>query len=63
MAYKFKKLEEVSWAVLVVVVMFAAQVLIEFDLEVIDDWETWAKALGAGAVRAAAGAVLAFRSA
>ena len=63
MAYDFKVLPEVGWAVLVAVVVFAAQVLIEFDPEVIDDWETWAKALGAGAVRAAAGAVLAFRSA
>ena len=41
--------------------VFALQVAAEFEPATISDWRTWAVALGSGAVRAAAAAVLSRR--
>jgi|6_EtaG_2_1085325.scaffolds.fasta_scaffold02358_2 hypothetical protein len=59
--YDFKRLDELAWAAGVAAVIFAAQVLVEFDPDKIADWQTWAVSIAAGAIRAAAGAVLAKR--
>ncbi len=57
--YDFKRLEEMAWASLTAAAVFAVQVLTSFDPDTVTDWKTWAVSLGAGAVRAAAAAVLA----
>ena len=52
MTYDFKVLEEIGWAVLVAVVVQAAQIVVSADLEHITDWHTWAISLLAACVRA-----------
>ena len=59
MRYDFKRIEELAWFGIVAAGVFALEVLFRFNPEAITDWETWAKSLGAGMIRAAAGAVLA----
>ena len=60
MRYEFKALEELFWFVVVAVATVVLQALVEFDPAKIDDWRAWAIGLGAAAVRAAAGAALAW---
>ena len=57
--YELKKAEEAAWFAAVAVAVFWAEILIRFDPDLITDWRSWFVAAGAGAVRAAAGALLA----
>jgi hypothetical protein len=57
--YVFKRAEEIAWIALVAAGVFALTLLVDFDPDKIEDWRAWAIALGAGCIRAAAGAVLA----
>lgn len=59
MTYTFKPIE-LFWAALTAVVTVVLQALITFDPNEIVDWETWAVGIGAGAVRAAAAALIVF---
>ena len=61
--YNFKIVEELAWAAAVGAGVFLLQVAAEFDPAVITDWTAWGIAAASGALRAAAGAVLARRSA
>ena len=56
--YNFKILEEIGWAILTGVVIFAFQVLSDFDPSTITDWQTWGVAAAGGAIRAGAAAGL-----
>jgi len=56
--YKFKATEEIGWAILTGVVIFAFQVLSDFDPATVADWETWGVAVAGGVVRAGAAAGL-----
>ena len=56
--YNFKWLPELGWAVAFAVATYAAQVLADFDPEVARDWQTYAVAIGAGAVRVVGATVL-----
>ncbi len=57
MKYEFKP-EEIWWAVLTGVVIFAFQLLADFDPATITDWRVWGVAAVGGAVRAGAAAGL-----
>lgn len=59
MTYTFKPIE-LFWAALVAVVTVILQALITFDPAEIADWRLWAIGIGAGAVRAAAAALIVF---
>lgn len=59
MEYRFVVLREAGWAALVAIVIVMLEALVVFDPAVITDWTTWAVAIGAGGVRAAAAALLA----
>lgn len=58
--YRFKRIEEAGWFVLVAVVTVLAQELLTFDGTAVLDWRTWAVALCSALVRGAAGAMLAW---
>lgn len=60
MRYEWKMAPELAWIAAVAAGVAALQVLEQFDPAAIHDWRMWGVALGAGAVRAAAGALLAF---
>lgn len=60
MTYKFERMRELGWAVAVAVATFVVSVLVDFDAATIEDWQVWATSLISGAIRAAAGAALAF---
>ena len=57
--YSFKLLAELGWVAAVSAAFFALTVLVDFDPDAITDLRSWAIGIGAGCVRAAAGAVLA----
>ena len=57
--YVWKRAAELGWFAAVAVVVFWLEILIKFDPDLITDWRSWLIAAGAGAVRAAAGALLA----
>lgn len=59
MTYTFKPIE-LFWAGLTAVVTVVLQALITFDPAEIADWRLWAIGIGAGAVRAAAAALIVF---
>ena len=59
MTYTFKPVE-LFWAALTAVVTVVLQALITFDPAEITDWRLWAIGIGAGAVRAAAAALIVF---
>lgn len=59
MTYDFKVLQEIGWAVLVAVVVQAAQIIVASDLEHIADWRTWAVSLLAACVRAGLAIIIA----
>ena len=59
MEYRFVVLREAAWAALVALAIVVLEAFVAFDPEAITDWSTWAIALGAAGVRAAAAAVLA----
>ena len=59
MTYDFKLWEEAAWAALVAAAIQLLMVLVGFDPAAVTDWRSWAIALGAGLVRAAAGAAIA----
>lgn len=61
MAYNFKAYEEAIWFVIVTAGIQVAQVLVDFDPEVITDWKAWVIALAGGVVRAVAAAIIAKR--
>ena len=56
--YDFKPTSEFFWFLFVTALVQSFQVLKDFDPATITDWKAWAIALGAGAVRAVAGAAL-----
>lgn len=58
MTYRFKPVAELGWGVLIAASLVILQALVTLDPAAITDWQTWAIALGGGAVRAAAGAAL-----
>lgn len=58
MKYRFKALPELYWSVLTSAATVLLLALVSFDPTTIDDWQTWAVALGAGMLRSAAGAAL-----
>jgi hypothetical protein len=58
--YKFRLGPEFLWFVLTAVVTTLMQVFVTFEPSEIADWRLWLVSLGAAAVRAAAGAVLAW---
>ena len=58
MTYEFKRWDELAWAALVAAAVAVLQVLAAFDPAKVSDWRLWAVSLGAGALRAAAGALL-----
>lgn len=58
--YDVKFWQEAAWAVLIAVVVSLLQVLVDFDPAKIADFRVWVISLGAGAVRAAAIALLAW---
>lgn len=58
--YQFKAVEEIGWFVAVAVISVLAQELLTFDGTTVADWRTWAVALLSAAVRAAAGALIAY---
>ena len=59
MTYTFKPIE-LFWAALTAVVTVVLQALISFDPTQIGDLKLWAIGIGAGAVRAAAAALIVF---
>lgn len=59
MTYNFKFFQELGWAAFIAAAIQLLQVLVLFDPSKITDWRTWAVALAAGCVRAAAGAAIA----
>jgi hypothetical protein len=56
--YDFKAAQELFWGAVVAGCTFVLTVLVTFDPETITDWRAWAIALGAGVVRAVAGALI-----
>lgn len=59
MRYEFKAWDELLWMVGVSAAVAGLQVLVDFDPAQIADWKFWLVSLGAGMVRAAAGAAIA----
>ena len=53
MKYEWKAWAEIGWAILVAVVVQAAQIIVASDLERVTDWRSWAVSLIAACVRAA----------
>lgn len=62
MNYDFKRIPEMVWVGFVAAAVFALEMLVRFDVGQIDDWKAYALALGSGMLRAAAGAIIAFRA-
>ena len=60
MGYNFKPTAEFWWFVLVTFATAILTQLVSFDPGQITDWRVWAVSLGAGGVRAVAGAVVAY---
>jgi hypothetical protein len=58
MTYRFKALPELYWSVLTAAATVLLIELVSLDPDGVADWRKWAVALGAGIVRAAAGAAL-----
>jgi hypothetical protein len=56
--YRFKPLPELLWAVLIAGATVLLLELVGLNPEAMSDWRGWAVALGAGMVRAMAGAAL-----
>ena len=57
--YNWKRAEELAWIALVGAGIFLLEMAFRFDPGQVQDWKAWAVAAAGGAVRAAAGAVLA----
>lgn len=62
MTYDFKRLEEMAWVGFVAAAVFGLEMLVRFDVDRVDDWQAYALALGSGMLRAAVGAIIAFRT-
>lgn len=60
MSYNWKTFEELAWIAVVAGGIAVLQVLAGLDPNGISDWRTWFVALAGGALRAAAGAAIAF---
>lgn len=58
--YTFKTWQEIGWAVFVAVATVVLTELVTFDEATLTDPLTWAIAVGAACLRAAAGAALSF---
>lgn len=58
MKYRFKPLDELYWGVIIAAGLVLLQGLVTLDPEAVTDWQTWAVALGGGAIRAASGAAI-----
>lgn len=59
MHYQFNIGKEAIWFIAVTVIVAVALHFVQFQPSEIDDWATWAVGIGAAAVRALAGAVIA----
>lgn len=59
MDYKFVVLREAAWAAFIAVAVVILQAFVAFEPEAITSWSSWALALGAAGIRAAAAAILA----
>ena len=59
MSYEFKR-DEFIWMVVVAAGIAVLQVFVQFDPATVVDWRTWAVALGGSAIRAGAGAAIAY---
>lgn len=59
MTYTWKRAAELAWFAGVAAALAVLQVLVTWEPDKIDDWRTWAVAVGGGAIRAAAGAIIA----
>lgn len=59
MDYKFVVIREAGWAAFIAVALVFLQALVGIQPEAIEDWKTWAIALGGAGVRSAAAAVIA----
>jgi len=57
--YDFKHVQEAGWFAFVAVAVVVLEALIQFNPDTITDYQAWGIAIGAGAVRAAAGTLLA----
>jgi len=57
--YGYKRVAEAGWFAFVAIAVVILEALIKFNPDAIQDWKAWGIAIGAGAVRAAAGALLA----
>lgn len=57
MNYNFKFWEEAAWAAAITALVFGLTAIV--DSAGVTDWKAWAIAVGGGAGRAAAGAILA----
>ena len=62
MRYDLKRAEEAGWVAFVAAAVFLLQIGLDFDPDTIMDWKVWARSVGAGLVRAVAGALLAWRA-
>lgn len=58
--YKVVWVQELLWAVVVAAVVFASQVLMEFDATKVEDWRAYATAFVSGIVRVVAAQVFNF---
>ena len=56
--YQFKLVQELAFAAFGAIGIFIFQVAADFDPETVQDWQTWAVALGGGLIRAAGVALL-----
>ena len=59
MKYDFDRVAELAWFALVAAGTFLLVLAVDFDPDTIVDWQAYAVAAGAGALRAAAAAILA----
>ena len=59
MKYDFDRGKELAWFAMVAAGTFLLVLAVDFDPDTIADWQAYAVAAGAGALRAAAAAVLA----
>jgi hypothetical protein len=57
--YKFVVIREAGWAAFIAVALVVLQALVGIQPELIEDWKTWAIALGGAGLRAGAAALIA----
>ena len=57
--YNYHAVAEILWAILIAVIVQAAQIIVASDLERVTDWRSWFISLLAAVTRAGAAALLA----